>query len=178
MDESSWDESFDQAFNELELECEAIVRGLTVRIWDSILAKSPQYHGRFVASWSYQLDSPGPTDRSGEVGMEPGVKAFDRYSVDDKFFGLYAGHGAAINVANAASLGVDKAFRLGQTVYMTNGVDHGEGPYSYDIEVGNIHLRAENLPGAPVSRTMDLVENSYAEISEIKAQSLKAARIL
>lgn len=172
-----WDESFEQAFAELEVQCENVVRGLTVMVWDSILAKSPQYHGRFVASWSYQLGSPSPLDRSSSVDTESNAIYHSSY-YDDKFFGLSAGHGTAINVANAANIGMDKAFRLGQTVYLTNGVDHGEGPYSYDIEVGNVHLRAENLPGAPVSRTMDLVESSYAEITERRAASLTGLRIL
>lgn len=170
-------EDFDKAFDELEEECTEIIRGLTVRLWNSILSKSPQYHGRFVASWSYQLNLPDPQDRSDSVDPEGNKIASYFYDDMGAFQGLYRGHPIAIAVANQASNGRDKQFKLGDTVYFTNGVDHGEGPYSVDIEVGNIQLRAENRPGAPVARTLDLVTASYLDISYNQGAALKLLKI-
>ncbi len=158
----SADGSFDKAFDELEKELEDVVRGLTVEVWNSILYRTPQFFGRMAASWSYSLDYPAFWDRSNMVAVgdteEPGaVKS--------------RGHLEAIAVARASSAGIDTRFRLGDEVFIANGVDHGEGPYSGAIEAGDVMLRPINRPGRPVTRTMDFIQSRYGNDSGISANA-------
>lgn len=169
-------EGLDEAFEALEAECEQIVRGLTVRIWNGILSKTPQYHGRMVASWSYSLNGPEYVDRSEQVEfMGPRKIELGNFEPSSA---LYKGHHKAINVANLANTGREMRFKLGDTVYISNGVDHGEGPYSELVENGGVHLRAPNLPGAPVARTLDWVEANFGvDIKPYRAEALKGLKI-
>lgn len=169
----------DAAFAELEAECTDIIRGFTVRAFNSILSKTPQFQGRMAASWSYCLNHPHFDDRSAMVTLDrtaTGVHTELGY-YQEGVQGLYRGHPVAIAIANAANAGRDKAFKLGDIVYLTNGVNHGEGSYSDSVESGEITLRAENQPGAPVSRTIDYMGVYYQAISPVKARSLKALQI-
>lgn len=163
----------DAAFAELEAECTDIIRGVTVRVWNGVLSKTPQFDGRMAASWTYCVNSPQFYDRSSQVDPQGEKLPAHRYRDLGGFKGLYPGQPLALAVANAASAGKDKAYRLGDTVYMTNGVNHGEGAYSQDIEDGNIRLRAENQPGAPARRTIDWANAYFADITPNKARSLK-----
>lgn len=157
--------SLDRAFEELEAECEDIIRGLTVKVWNSILVRTPQYLGRMAASWSYSLNAPQFYDRSQMVDH-------------DKEFPVSRGHMEAIHIANDDNVGSDTPFKLGDTVWIANGVDHGEGYYSGDIELNVIKLRSVNLPGAPVSRTLDMIAAKYGEdISPREAGELKTLKI-
>lgn len=167
----------DAAFAELEAELTQVARGLTVRIFNGFLSKTPQYLGRMTASWTYSLDAPEFVDRSDQVDPEAEKLASHRFDDHGAFQGLYPGHPLAIAIANAANAGRDTGFKLGMTVYISNGVNHGEGAYSQDIEDGNIVLRAENRPGAPVARTLDWASAYYRDISPVKARTLKALRI-
>lgn len=167
----------DAAFAELEAECTDIIRGLTVRVFNGFMSQTPQFMGRMVASWSYCLNTPEFYDRSNQVDPLGHKLASHRFNDFGDFRGLYKGHPIAIAVANAANSGADNGFKLGDTVWLTNGVDHGEGAYSQDIEDGNIVLRAENRPGAPVSRTLDFIGVAFQNISPVRARSLKALRI-
>ena len=89
------------------------------------------------------------------------------------------GDEAAMEVAQAASLGVDRAFKLGDTVWMTNGADHGEGAYALAAENGTLRLRAVNQPGRGVARTLDEIQVrfgrgvSFGEIPELKSRRLR-----
>lgn len=169
----------DAAFAELEAECTEVARGLTVRIWNGILSKTPQYEGRMAASWSYSIGAPEYVDRSALVSPDPTGQGdfthlgYYKHGVDP----IYKGHPVAIGVANSTNQGKDKAFKLGDTIYIANGVDHGEGAYSGAVEDGNVILRAENLPGAPVSRTLDWASVYFNDISPQKAMSLKVLTI-
>lgn len=165
---AEWD-NLDTAFAELEKECEEVVRGLTISMWKSILRYTPQYEGRMAASWTYSIGAPVYADRSEMVGAGPdrGFRSFIPYQ---------KGSRPAIEVANQMGT-PSQPMRLGDVVYISNGVNHGEGPYSQDIEDGNINLRAVNRPGQPVARTLALVQGRYgADISRAAAGQLKRMR--
>lgn len=177
-----WDKpSFDKAFAELEKELTSVVRGMTVMMWNSILIKTPQFYGRMAASWSYSIGSPEYYDRSSMVEHyqidSPASYYIDREG-NDQFGGLWRGHPAAIAIANDDNIGSDKKFKLGNTVYISNGVDHGEGYYAADVEQINIPLRQVNMPSAPLSRTVSMIEAKYGSgISARSAVELKNLRI-
>lgn len=162
----SWEgASLDAAFAELEAECAQVVRGMTVKMWESILLRTPQYLGRMAASWSYSLNAPQFYDRSQMVDWDV-ARPRSR------------GNLVAVEVANADNVGSELGFKLGDTVWIANGVDHGEGYYSGDVETGAIRLRAVNLPGAPVSRTIDMIHSRYGEdVSPRAAELLKTLKI-
>lgn len=166
----SWQgESLDKAFAELEEECEQIVRGLTVDVWNRILWRTPQYYGRMVVSYTYSLDFPVFVDRSDLVAN------LDALDPDERSTQLRSkGDLRAINIANGLNGYMPPRFKLGDTVWIANGVDHGEGPYSGAIEDGKVRLRSINRPGAMVSRTMDYVGSRYASVTKRQAGMLKA----
>lgn len=166
----------DAAFAELEAECTNVVRGLTIQVYNGILSKTPQYLGRMAASWSYSLGSPLYVDRSALV-QPPAVKGPSGFIDYGEFHGLWRGHPQAIAVAAAANAGKDAGFRLGMNVYISNGVNHGEGEYSQAVESGEVRLRSVNQPGAPVARTLDTIGATSQNISPRRATTLKALRI-
>ena len=101
-----------------------------------------------------------------------------RFNDMGDFRGLYRGHHAAIQIANDANKGKDSAFKLGDLVFLSNGVDHGEGPYSQDIEDGAIRLRPVNMPGQPAKRSIDLINARYGDgISTQQASRLRTKQI-
>lgn len=171
--EVEWGDDLDTAFDDLEADLSDVVRGLTVEIWNGILAKTPQFYGRMAASWTYSIGKPHYEDRSRLVlGGKP--EDFGRGPLQ----ALWRGHRDAIAVAHQHSAGADRAFRLGDEVWIANGVDHGEGPYSAAIENGEVFLRMMNRPGTPVARTLDGVHARYNEgISLTKALRLKQLTI-
>jgi hypothetical protein len=163
----NWD-NLDQAFEALTVECEKVVRGITVEAWNAVLKQTPQFYGRAVASWTYTIGSPVFIDRSGE--ME-----------DTAEFGnmpMSKGNPTPIGVANSMNYGASDRFRLGDTVWFANGVDHGEGPYAGGLESGSIKLRAGNRPGQMVSRALDLMQSRYGQdVSVSAAHRLKGLRL-
>lgn len=167
----------DVAFAELEAELTNVARGLMVRIWNGILSKTPQYLGRMAASWTFSVSEPQFVDRSALVDPAPEQTSANGFIDYGQFGGLWRGHPAAIAIANSASAGKDRAFKLGDTVFISNGVNHGEGAYSQDVEDGNVILRAQNRPGAPISRTLDWASVYYNDITPQKAASLKVLTI-
>lgn len=166
-------ENFDAAFDALEAELTDVARGLTVRAWDMLLSRTPQFLGQMAASWSYSLNAPDYENRW-QLAMAANLEKLEQ---DEAFKGLWRGHPVAIGIANAANAGKDAPFRLGDTVYFANAVDHGEGSYSSDVEVGNIHLRAVNLPGAPAARTLDWIGVRYEDITGAQAAALRGRRL-
>lgn len=149
----------DRAFALIEQELSDVARGMSVEIWNGVLAKTPQYFGRMAASWTYSIGSPQFYDRSIEaaaVNMVP-LQQFGPPK------GLWRGHPDAVAIANSHSRGADKAFRLGDTVFISNGVNHGEGAYSQAIEDGLVYLRHLNRPGRPAQRTLDSAAVRYAK---------------
>lgn len=176
-------DGLDQAFNELAEELAQVARGLSVVIWNSVLEKTPQYAGRMAASWTYSLGTPVFVDRSktmstGLGDVPPGYVTINRLTGEEEFIGRRKGDPEAIGIANFASEGADAGFKLGMTIWMANGVDHGEGAYSGDVEGGGVRLRSVNRPGAPVKRTLDAVTTRYGKgISSFDAEYLKNLRI-
>ena len=112
----------DKAFDEFEAEVTDITRGLTVLLWNSILVKTPQYFGGMAASWTYTYNAGNKQDRSDTI--RPVELAEDSLWVTDAYRIKRRGDTEAIGIANAASAGRDSGFKLGRTVYFTNGVDH------------------------------------------------------
>lgn len=164
--DAEWDD-LDKAFNLLAAEMESTIRGLTVEVWNQILNRTPQYYGRAVVSYTYSLNGPIAVDRSYLV--EPkNEDEFDATKPKSK------GHMEAINLANFYNRDRDMAFRLGDVVYITNGADHGEGAYAQAIEDGQVMLRAANLPGQMVRRTLDSITARYSRnISPNRASLLR-----
>jgi len=168
--------SLEAAFAVLERECTNIIRGLTVQVWDSILLRTPQYAGGMVASWTYSLNAPQFYDRSDFVDSR--ALAMGNVNTFRSVNPRSRGDLAAISIADGINVGREQAFRLGDMVYISNGVDHGEGPYAYDVESGAVRLRAANLPGRPVSLTLDRIGARYGQdISPYTAARLKSLRI-
>lgn len=167
----------DAAFAELEGELTDVVRGMSVRVFNGFLSKTPQYLGRMTASWTYSLNVPVFVDRSRDVDPTEGKLSESGYIDYGSFKGLWRGHPLAIAVANAANAGKDSGFKLGMTIYISNGVNHGEGPYSQDIEDGSVILRAENRPGAPVARTLDWASVAYKDVTPTAARTLRTLRL-
>jgi len=164
-------QGLDEAFAALEAECTAIVRGVTVSAWKAVLQATPQFAGGMAASWTYSIGTPVFEDRSHLVPTRAGQDAL-------QFVPYQRGSTPAIAVANSASAGNDARFKLGDRVYFANGADHGEGPYSQDVEDGKVELRAVNLPDRPVGRTLDEIESRYGlGISRRAAGQLKNLRI-
>lgn len=168
----SWT-GLDDEFAKLEAECTDIIRGLTVRVFNSVLSRTPQFLGRMAASWEYSIGAPSFVDRSDLVfSKELMEKGYYKDS-----WKLKKGNPAAIYIANAANAGRDKAFKLGDIVYFANGVNHGEGPYAGAVEDGSVRLRSVNLPDAPASRALDWANDFYSDITPNKAETLKSLTI-
>lgn len=167
----------DQAFLELENQITDAIRGLSVVAWNRTLEQTPQFFGRAVASWTYSVGAPVFVDRSAAamklVSYNP-----RHYNDDDEFAGRSKGDREAIGIANAANLGHDSDFRLGDTIYFANGADHGEGDYVADIERGEIGLRPVNQPGRMASRALDYVKARWGlGISPAAVAQLQTMRI-
>lgn len=163
MSKSQWVD-FDKAMAELEGELEGVIRGISVHAFNSLLSKTPQFYGRMTASWDYQIgSSPSFYDRSEEVMTRFQADRED-FDSPDQFSGFWRGHPAAIAIANNHSRGREAGFKLGNTIWITNGVDHGEGPYSDAIEQGEVRLRAENYPdpSSPVKRTVEQMVKNFS----------------
>lgn len=172
MLEFEW-ENLDLALLELvDNDIRPVIRGLVCATWNSILVKTPQYHGRLVASWSFSIDAPEFVDRSNQVPNDP-------LDGEEGPRLRYRGHPAAISIANSYARGKENSFMLGDTVWFANGADHGEGAYSSFIEnVDSNYLRQFNRPGHAVSRTIDMIHAKYSyEISPSEANRLKQTKI-
>ena len=170
----SWD-NLDEAFASLEREVEDVVRGISVEVFHQITLRTPQYLGRMVASYTYSLNTPIAVDRSflfgtydstGEFVSHPWVQPQSKGSV------------RAIALAGQYNQGRELKFKLGDTVYITNGVDHGEGGYSGAVESGAVKLRAVNRPGNAVHRAMVAIGAKYGKkVSHNAALKLRALQI-
>lgn len=169
-------ENLDEAFAELEQECTEVARGISVLLWQSILTKTPQRFGGMTASWSYTYSASNFRDRSQQV--KPEELAADNMWRTDYYSIKYRGHPNAIMIANAASAGRDTEFRLGRKVYLTNGVDHGEGPYSMWVEANPDKLRRDNQPGRPLARSLDMIQSRFGrDVSRDAATKLRTLKI-
>ena len=163
MAKSTWD-GLDLAFAELEAECANVVRGMTVDIFKTALHFSPQSKGVFVSSWTYNLNRPVFWTNTEFMGNDP-----ETYT---------KGNPEAIDSALQINAGEDTPFKLGDTVYISNGAEGLDGEYGILIEDGGMKLRAENRPGRPLGRAIDRAATWYAkDVNPKHAAVLKAMRI-
>ncbi len=158
-------EGLDAAFAELEAECANVIRGMTVEIFDYTLQLSPQSKGVFVSSWQYSLNRPVYWSNSEFAGVEPET--------------YMKGNRPAIDAALQANAGDDTPFKLGDTVYISNGAEGLDGEYGILIEDGAMKLRYENRGGLrPLSRAVDRAASWFAnDVNPTHAAKLKALRI-
>jgi hypothetical protein len=173
-------ENLDEAFESLVREVTDVVRGVTVEAWNLVLQQTPQFYGRAVASWTYSIGTPAFVDRSAAALMLEAHADTFRTDPDegDVFMGKRKGDPAAIGIANFASAGHELPYRLGDTIFFGNGVDHGEGSYANDLELPSIYLRPVNQPGRMVRRSFDRLAARYGNgITAQRAEVLKTMRI-
>lgn len=172
-----WD-NLDAAFAELEQEVTAVVRGMLVHTWNSVLVKTPQYYGGLVASWNWTLNPNEAVDRN---FMIPDRSEDNRNRPMVFSTPKYRGHPVGIGIANAMNAGKDLKFKLGDVVYFTNGADHGEGAYAIKNEFPEyygLNQRMYNRPGKMVGRSIDMLRSRYGEnVSRSAAIKLKGMRI-
>jgi hypothetical protein len=165
----SW-RGLDEEFARIEAELAATARGITVSVWKGILSRTPQWSGSMAASWTYSIGTPRTVDRSQlfKIAWAPGsVAPYKKGSSD------------AILVANESSHGADSTFKLGDTVYISNGAYSKElGRYAQMIEEGAIPLRGVNMPGTPVATTLEITSVKYGQgVSLAAAGQLKNLKI-
>ena len=177
--ETEWDD-LDKAFEEIEAELSQVVRGLSIEAWNYVLQQTPQFYGRLAASWTYSLNAPVFVDRSKAAMMS--VSTLANFTTDpdegDVFTGRRKGDPEAIGIANLASIGHETRFKLGDTIFFSNGADHGEGPYAADVESGAVYLRPVNRPGRMASRAFDRMQSKYGnDVSPQRVEYLKSLRI-
>lgn len=163
MADVEWD-NLDQVMAELEAEITDIVRGFTVEIYYHTLKMSPQYFGRYVSNWTYQIGSPDSW-----LNQE-----FDYEDEDSGYATIHKkGDWPAIESAVNHSKGRDSRFKLGDTVFISNNAGHAN-----DIETGRINLRVVNQPGRPLTRAIDRATTWYGNDMKAKhALELRAMRI-
>jgi hypothetical protein len=150
-------QNLDVAFAELEAELTDVARGITVSAWKHILRLSPQWAGKLVVSWTYNIGSPLYEDRSEHAPEMPTMTVGGK-KIPIPF---QAGSRAAIEVANTLNAGKDKTFKLGDTVYIANGVPHAEIAELLSWE--GVHLRYQNLPAQPITYTVDMIGERYSD---------------
>ena len=139
-----WD-NLDEAFDRLvQDELTPIATGIIATAWKQVLSRSPQYHGRLVASWNYSINSIQFVNRA------------DLWSKGD--VPVSAGHPEAIQYANYMNRDKDSQFELGDVVFFTNAADHGDGAYGFMANVDENYLRPVNRPGRAVDMTLDYIQ--------------------
>lgn len=120
---------------------------------ENAVEHSPQYSGQFAASWNLSIGTPDfstyqPTSQT----------------VDGVVIPYQEGSKPAISAALSRNRGALLGFKLGQTAFLSNSVEHDE-PYSYLIETNQIQFRDENVSGGrTLSRATEFVARRYAII--------------
>lgn len=165
VDADILEDDLDRAFEEIEARLTAVARGYSVHLWTMVLDATPQFFGRMTASWTYSIGTPVFVDRSDMVEVEElptTVKDQLGLDPDQPAYRLkQKGHHKAVNIAIEASIPAVSQFKLGDKVFMANGVNHGEGPYASGVEDGSIRLRNVNRPGRPVKTSVDKMRAEY-----------------
>lgn len=168
-----WDKKqVEEALDALEGDVRQAIAGVAVELFNNIINRSPQYSGAYAASWTISSNEPKYINRRGQVEGT----ALKR----DEDTGLFIeapfqkGSVPAIDLALRESKGFSEAFRLGDTVWIANGVLNEEGEsYGPSIESGTINLRAVNRPGDALQRSLNFVVGRYGEISQQAVVKLK-----
>lgn len=113
----------------------------------------PQFSGQFVASWNLSVGTPDTTSYQPESVLR-----------GDNVVPYKEGDPDAINVALGRNIGKLKGFKLGQSIFLTNEVEHDE-PYSWMIEENQIAFRPENpSKGRTLHRAASSLALDYAKI--------------
>lgn len=176
---TSW-KGLDAAFNELEAEVTDVARGVTVHLFYSIMARTPQYYGGMTASWTYNFNGVG-YDRTSSIPERTTPDGPELYGEKAAHRPRGKGDERAIRIAVQASAGKDSQFALGKKVYITNGVRSPfEGPYGEMVESweGSPPLRGVNLPGQPMKRALNMIQSKYGlGVKKKDVPELKAWRI-
>lgn len=175
--ELQW-QNLDKAFAGLEEEVTDIVRGITVEAFQQILLRTPQYYGRMVVSYTYSIGRPIFVDRSFVYGKFNSDGQWEPHSWAKVVF---KGHLKAVKNGSFFNVGREMSFRLGDTVYISNGADHGEGQYSADVAQdpnGAPYLRAVNRPGNAATKALAFLNSKYSKnVSRYMARKLKTLQI-
>jgi hypothetical protein len=142
-----------------------VAKGVAMFTLKAILKTSPQYSGDFVANWNVSIGSPDYTFNPLPVGE------FSRYTEDFSYLSK-EGDPRAINVAlSKVSIG---AYKLGQTIWLTNAAHHDDN-YAVLIEENRIKFRPENPSGGRVvARAIQATQSSFSRINKEAALRLAA----
>ena len=159
--------SLEAEFARLEQEVTGVIRGISIDIFQSAAAFTPQWSGYMASNWRYQIGVP---DYSVDT----------TFAIDTKTEGYDAvpfvrrkGDPEPIKHAMQANSGREIPFKLGDIVYITNNVPHAEA-----VEIPTINLRAINLPGMPLIRAVSRAETWYAShVNPARVEQLIAKRI-
>jgi hypothetical protein len=121
-----------------------------------------------VVSWTFKVGWPDTRDNS--AAAPPPRTDGMPYRRGDR---------AAINIANALNKGEEKMiYGLGYRVFISNGVDHGEGAYAGMAEYDAVKLRFANQPGMPIALTTAMIQSRYGEgVSRAQAAQLRRLEI-
>lgn len=161
-----------------------VTRGLGAVLFKTIVKESPQYSGDFAANWKYSLNS---IDHSftkdlfdGAVSRTEVIRQDLRnsnYLFTRKYpvGGFIKGSPAAVDYAMAVNKGKDAAFKLGDTIHMSNSAAHDES-YAMLIEDNKIKFRQGNN-GAPARLGAMHFMNAHRTITKARAEGLARTKL-
>lgn len=161
-----------------------VTRGLSVVLFKGVLRNSPQFSGDFTANWKYALNTVDasftPNVFPDAVGVSEKIMWGDArrggyLKVKRTAVSFIAGSSPAINHAMAANKGKAAAFRLGDTINISNSAYHDEA-YAMLIEDNAIKFRPGNT-GVPARRAAATLLTTYANMSEATADTLARMKI-
>ena len=130
-------------------------KGIAVSIFSSVVNKSVQYSGDFAANWKYSLNE---VDTSFTPNAVRGLSFATLFKPIDEVGGGDSLRAVRYAIGNAR--GNDDAFKLGDTIYISNSAEHDE-PYAMGIEDGTIKLRMKQN-AEPLGRAIREVMNWVA----------------
>lgn len=159
-------QTIDKWLEEVEGIATKFCRGVAVRIFEQTLMNSVQYSGDFAANWKFSLNSIDTSfkrDAVPEFRNQSEVVTWTHGKEGEKqpFFSRFMpmddrGEGArfhAVSYTLRSNRGRDEAFKLGDTIYISNSAAHDE-PYAEGIENGTIKLRIKSN-ARPLGRAVD-----------------------
>lgn len=161
-------DQIDKWIDDAEAVTTRFCRGMSVSIFEQVLANSVQYSGDFAANWKYSLnniDSSFKKDAVPEFRNPEFTVTWMHGTKDAKvpFWQMFTpmdDRGGdqlfyAVRYALRANRGRDNNFKLGDTIYISNNSEHDES-YAAGIEEGSIKLRTADSK-RPLGRAIDKV---------------------
>jgi hypothetical protein len=134
----------------LRKRAEAVTGEMAMAVLTKIVNGSPQYTGDYVANWNLSVGAPD-FSFDAYVFKTPAEAYKDPSQMGDA--------GAINRALGNAGRGM-RQIRLGQSVYLANGAEHGD-PYAWKIEAGAMNFRPMHqgvgIPG--------LVKRTPAEVA-------------